>query len=313
MKQSFIRTLQNRLLLEKKIGWILLNIIIVTVSCSKNNSYPGESIKNENTAKGTIVTPFGRMNASTVMAHSPTVNVGIFGGRLQERDIVSGKVVKDLGIITNANTISQPVGTEQLGTGYTCSAQIPLTDTIKSFKTKWVVPNSPKTSNFTFYWNGMSGGAFAQPVLQWEDSSWTIANWYFLGGLYHHGTFVNVNPGDTVQGIMDLLSHTDTSYTYKIYFKGHPEADQIVTYPTRSTLVYEVLEPAYGGPVFDTSSYLPPDPLIKMFNINLTTSKNNISTLNWIIGGNKLKTASGKNSEVISNSATNGEIDFYFR
>jgi len=200
------------------------------------------------------------------------------------------------------------------GASYT-SADVPSGDTIKSFSTSWIVPSTPPRDSTIFWWNGLDGGAL-QPVLQWENGSWTIANWYFnddldgQGPTYHHGTFVPVTPGTQLTGVIELVSFTANSFTYKESFVGYPAAD--VTF-TRTVLATQLVEDQEAY----TNTYLafPPDSVVKMTGINcITTKGTHPPDLNWTVRDPLTKTPTGHLAfEVITPSSSNGEVDFFIR
>ncbi len=200
------------------------------------------------------------------------------------------------------------------GASYT-SADVPSGDTIKSFSTSWIVPSTPPRDSTIFWWNGLDGGAL-QPVLQWENGSWTVANWYFNddhdgeGPTYHHGTFVPVTPGTHLTGVIELVSFTNNSFTYKESFVGYPAAD--VTF-TRTVLATQLVEDQEAY----TNTYLafPHDPVVKMTGINcITTKGTHPPDLNWTVKDPLTKTPTGHLAfEVISPSSSNGEVDFFIR
>ncbi len=200
------------------------------------------------------------------------------------------------------------------GASYT-SADVPSGDTIKSFSTSWIVPSTPPRDSTIFWWNGLDGGAL-QPVLQWENGSWTIANWYFnddldgQGPTYHHGTFVPVTPGTHLTGVIELVSFTTDSFTYKESFVGYPAAD--VTF-TRAVLATQLVEDQEAY----TNTYLafPQDPVVKMTGINcITTKGTHPPDLNWTVKDPLTKTPTGHLAfEVINPSSSNGEVDFFIK
>ncbi len=198
------------------------------------------------------------------------------------------------------------------GGGY-ASANLPAGDTIKSFSTTWTVPVTPPRDSTIFWWNGLDGGA-CQPVLQWENGSWTIANWYFndnndgQGATYHHGTFVPVTSGTSLTGVITLVSYTATSFTYKESFTGYPAADVTFTRTTLATSLVEDQE-AY------TNTYLvfPNQTKLQMTGIDcVLTNGTHPPNLNWTFGEGTYTTPNGyPQILVVSPSSSNGEIDFY--
>ena len=194
------------------------------------------------------------------------------------------------------------------GASYT-SADLPPGDTIKSFSTSWIVPSTPPRDSTIFWWNGLDRGAL-QPVLQWENGSWTIANWYFNNGNYHHGKFVPVAPGTQLTGVIELISFTTDSFTYKESFVGYPAADVTFKRSTLATGLVECQE-AY------TNTYLafPSDSVVRMTGISCTTTRGtHPPDLHWTVRDPLTKTPTGRLAfEVINPSSSNGEIDFFIR
>lgn len=186
---------------------------------------------------------------------------------------------------------------------------------IQSFATTWVVPRKALDSIntvTTFLWNGLDGGAI-QPVMQWDEGygyNYSIANWYFINGNYFHGTFVPVNPGDTLVATVTYLSNTDdTSWTYKETFAGYPQADVTLTRPTEAT------DPVLAWEAYtQVLSQWPNQAYIALKNIHLTLRTGTPpDTLHWQGGdGAGNITPSGKNMVVVNNSSSNGEVDLYF-
>jgi hypothetical protein len=152
-------------------------------------------------------------------------------------------------------------------------------------------------------------GAGLQPVLQWTNGTWTIANWYLTDD-YHHGQFMPVSPGDTLTGVIEYLYHANDTFYYKESFIGYPDADVIVGRTSLATEVAVCME-AY------TNTYLalPPDTLLRMTAINcVTTTGSHKADLEWTPNANYAKTPAGNAPVVIVNpSSSNGEIDFYMK
>ncbi len=203
------------------------------------------------------------------------------------------------------------------GTGVFMSADLPTGDTIKSFSTTWTVPSTPTRDSTIFWWNGLAGGSL-QPVLQWENGAWTIANWYFnddhdgQGSTYHHGPFISVAPGTQLTGVITLVSHTATSFTYKESFLGYPLGDVTVIRSELAPSPCLCMEPY-------TNTYLafPHDKLIKMTGINcVLTNGTHPPNLNWVAANANLliPTPTGNPHYVVVNpSSSNGEVDIFMQ
>jgi hypothetical protein len=201
-----------------------------------------------------------------------------------------------------------PLDETYSGKGSYAYAELPAGDTIKSFSTSWIVPSTPPRDSTIFWWNGLDGGAL-QPVLQWENGAWTIANWYYNNGGYHHGTFVPITSGTLLTGVIELVSYTTDSFTYKESFVGYPAADVTFTRSTLATSLVECQE-AY------TNTFLafPADSVVRMTNIDcITTAGTHPSSLNWIPTSTGTTPTGHASFEVISSSSSDGEVDFFIK
>jgi|GEM_PF-1296201 len=296
-----------------------------------------------------VNTPYGLVPKSRVIEVDNKTIVKVNNGHLQMMDIASGKMIKDYGALTkeemdarkidpytyaaqlrsrygvgqalDAIPFSKPTGTNKSysgpGTSYYPGYYLgdDAISNIKTFSTNWVVPNKPlDTVNITttFLWNGLSGGAI-QPVLQWDQGqgpNYTIANWYFVAGSYMHGTFVRVNPGTNLQGLITFVSNTnDTTWTYKESFVGYPTADVTIVRNSEATGLSEDYEP-----YTTLLSAWPNQPYEAMTNIKLTLRSGTApDTLHWIgYNDGPVTTPTGYNSVVVNNSSSSGEVRFYF-
>ncbi|PSL42887.1 ricin-type beta-trefoil lectin protein [Chitinophaga niastensis] len=319
-----------------------MGLASVMLSCKKD-----QTVANESAAKtvmqtvksdSMVLTPYGMIPSSRVFEVDNNATVKIVNGHLQKLQVSTGKVLQDFGQLSeealhatnpyayaarfsgaaNARKASTTaVNSSALASGgtnypgYTVQA---AASNIKSFSTKWIVPDVPQESTSTattFLWNGIDGGAL-QPVLMWGGTAggafYAIANWYFLGGNYFHGQYVNVSPGTQLQGVITYISYDGTNWVYKESFTGYPAADVTVTRPTEATGVIECWE-AYTNIV----TQWPKNLYTAMNNINLTVrSGTPPATFNWSVSGGAITTPSGNNTVIVSNSTSNGEIDFYF-
>lgn len=310
-----------------------LSIACIMASCKKDQTTPNNSEQMTAPQDKMVQTPYGMVPAAQVFEVDNTTTVRITNGRLQKVEIASGKMIQDMGALSKEElTATNPyeyaakfksatgAGTERIASaaadgtnypGYTVSA---AASNIKSFSTKWIVPDVPQQASSTvttFLWNGISRGSL-QPVLMWGATAggafYAIANWYFLGGKYFHGKYVRVSPGTALQGVITYISDNGTDWVYKESFTGYPAADVMVTRPTEATGVIECWE-AYTSDI----TRWPNDPLVRMKNIKLTTRTGTPpATFNWSVSGGPVTTPSGNNSVIVNSSASNGEIDFYF-
>lgn len=101
---------------------------------------------------------------------------------------------------------------------------------ISFFKTLWTVPPPPATQSgqTIFLFNGLTGMSdILQPVLQWGPSSagggnyWSVGSWFVdPSGHAFHSTLANVNPGQTLVGVMALTSQAGNLLSYSCEFQG---------------------------------------------------------------------------------------------
>ena len=194
---------------------------------------------------------------------------------------------------------------------------------ITYFSTKWIVPSPPPSSNnqTVFLFNGLSPTSCSyilQPVLQWGVSEagggdyWTIANWYVSSGTeYYCDTLIKVSPGTKLQGVMEMTKDSSSLFSYNSYFIVDSSG---VTLPGCSLQVnnvvlldyaFQTLE-AYG--ITACTDY-PLDTMIKLTNI-IIKEDTVYPSMMWT-PVNSI-TEYGQETDVISNSTTNGEVDIYF-
>jgi hypothetical protein len=290
-----------------------------------------------------VITPGGPRPKSMVHYIEPGHHVSSEGGRLKMIHTATAKVVKDFGEIPKHNKQSEsrvvrakPLN--KLGGGATPG---PITDgwiinsewtnttgnPISYFSSKWVVPPAPATDNgqLVYLFNGIqqtnSGPFILQPVLQWGNSpagggsNWAITNWYVdgQGGLALHGSLVNVNPGDELQGVMTLTGQSGGTCDYQSSFIGNPTADLTVTGIDELKWANETLE-CYGFSAF--SDY--PDTDLTAFydiEIKLRTSNSPVTdveaNINWLADNSV--TDNGQQCVIVSNDSPAGEVYLYYR
>jgi len=110
---------------------------------------------------------------------------------------------------------------------------------IARLTTTWRVPPAPanQASQLIYFFNGIepgNGSIIVQPVLQWGDSGadddglnrtgpfWTVASWV-VGGpddSATHTPHLRVNPGDTLVGVLNLVSRNANGFIYECEFQG---------------------------------------------------------------------------------------------
>jgi hypothetical protein len=168
-------------------------------------------------------------------------------------------------------------------TNYAVSRTTASTGSIKFFGTDWIVPQCPKNKydQVIFIFSGLETfvrkvGYILQPVLQWGKSSagggnfWAVCNWYVTSNEFFHDSLIKVDPGTKLNGVMKLLSQTDTLFTYSSSFSGLSDEFVVKNSPELSSL-YEALETYY---VQGCDEY-PAQEKITMSDIEVNTHKDN--------------------------------------
>jgi hypothetical protein len=265
--------------------------------------------------KDLVLTPGGYRHPSLVHRVEPGHALHITDGKLRIIDLA-----------TNASAdipdvMVQPGDVPGFGSGWIAYAYWLNTTghPISSFRTTWQVPSVPATqSGQTIYlFNGIDpsnvSSGILQPVLQWGPSPagggsyWSVASWYVSGnGHAFHTTPVHVNTGDTVVGVMTLTAESGGNFNYTSEFQGMPAT--ILPVHNLPELVWcnQTLE-AYS--VGQCSDY-PASIFTALQAINIQTGTAS-PALNWT-PVNQV-TDCGQHAIVVSNSATEGEVDIYYR
>ncbi|KAF7323313.1 hypothetical protein HMN09_00112100 [Mycena chlorophos] len=177
----------------------------------------------------TVRTPKGERDASTV--HTVPS-----GGKVVHIDESTVHIMDHTGALVKKVTLrpdlDPPAPTPAAGaptpeeTGWVAYASWLNSGTpIGSFKTTWSVPPTPadNVGQTIFLFNSIEPSSFDaifQPVLQWGGSAagggayWAVATWY----LYPGGTFVNtlidVNVGQVLDGEIQLVGGSGSTYNY---------------------------------------------------------------------------------------------------
>lgn len=262
-----------------------------------------------------VLTPGGFRHPSLVHRIEPGHALNMAEGRPQLMNMKSKKFTA----ITRATV--KPAEVPALGSGWIAYAywNNPTSNPVSNFTTKWTVPPSPSASDgqVIFLFNGIqnfgTNYGILQPVLQWGVSAagggayWSIASWYVTsGGDAFHTNLIQVNAGDTLTGVMKLKSKSGSFFSYTSEFTGI--ADTTLTVNDIAQLLWcnETLE-AYR---IDQCTDYPNTTRTAFRNIAIKTG-NVTPTLNWT-PVNQV-TDCGQYAEVISNSATTGEVDIHYR
>lgn len=197
---------------------------------------------------------------------------------------------------------------------------------IASLSTTWVVP--PKPNSYVkgvswAVWNGLQyningSSRIIQPVMGWNwfgQPAYTIANWWETAdGKYHHGEVVTVKPGTKLTGIMALVKHSGSNWTYKLSFKGYSAADVQFTIPAEANQLYEVIE--LRGPInaYKPSLVPPNTAYAKMTNIAVAMQSGYArpATLKWSGGSKSTIRPQTASTTVINNSSTKGQVNIHY-
>jgi hypothetical protein len=274
-----------------------------------------------------VLTPGGLRPSSQVhLIESGTVIDGS-DGRLRKLGS-SGEMLTDFGVLQRHTTgvplhpgnvaHPEPKATPAFGSGWiTFASWTNATGTpVSSFSTTWTVPDPPATQSgqVIFLFPGIQNATMIyQPVLQWGVSAagggnyWTVASWYVdgQGGLALHSNLVQVNPGDTLVGVMTLTGQSGGHFSYNCVFKGIANASLPIANVDQLTWFVETLE-CYG--ITKASDY-PDVALTEMRDIRIATGSTN-PAMTW--GVNNMVTDCGQHTVIQSNSSTAGIVDLNY-
>jgi hypothetical protein len=154
-----------------------------------------------------------------------------------------------------------------------------------------------------------------QPVLQWGSSGgglgggqyWSVASWYVTSdGNAFHTPHVQVNAGDTIVGVMTLSSPSGTMFNYNCEFDGISGTSLPVQNIAELLWCNETLE-AYS--ISDCTDY-PATAYTPFRSIQIKTGKTT-PIVTWTPVN--MVTDCGQHAAVVSDSATDGEVDIYYR
>lgn len=278
-----------------------------------------------------VLTPGGFRPKSQVKMIEPGHVLRVTGGNLQKIQRQTGKVAADFGQLPyrpenepnlpkNVFVPAPPKAAKApaFGSGWISYSYWPNNtgNAISSFATTWTVPPEPATQSgqTIFLFNGIQNATMIyQPVLQFGPSAagggnfWAVASWYVdgQGGIANHSTLVRVNPGDVLVGIMRLTGSGPNGFDYDCVFEGIPNSDLQVQNIPQLTWACETLE-AYN---ITTCSDYPATEETMFRGISIQTGGIRPS-LAWTPVN--AVTDCGQKCIVVSNSATNGEVDIYY-
>lgn len=259
-----------------------------------------------------VPTPHGYMPKNKVIEIDNTQRMSVSSdGCLIVTSKLDGSLVKNYGKISEKSA--------QLKTNEISSENYPGwqsyadASNISEFRTSWAVPAEPEKKEpygLFYIWNGLAGGGL-QPVLSWgyHGAMYEISNWAFVGDTYVHGTYMEINSGDIITGVISFDGIEENTWVYNVTFEGYPDCDLQVGRDTSANGVAEVME-SYTQDMTQIPSSL----YCAMYDINMTVTDGSVlpAEFNWSVSGSAHDTPSGYNTVIVDSSTLNGEIDIYF-
>lgn len=224
-----------------------------------------------------------------------------------------------------------PAGPGGLGSGWITYAQwdSPAAVPITEFSTTWIVPEAPVTDSGQeiYIYNGAqyslnpNNNPIIQPVLQWgvmphqeteggaitftTADSWSVASYFYGGPTPQLSGVVQVNPGDSLTGVITQAEQAGNEFTYTCEFSGMPTTKITVENIPQLLFWFETLE-CYG--LTRTSDY-PAAAGTRMTSISIASDR---GTPGLIWAPQFDHSEIGETTSVISNSPQNGEVDISY-
>jgi hypothetical protein len=276
-----------------------------------------------------VITPGGRRAAKLVQEVAPGTLVHVADGRMRHVT-PAGEHVRDVGPmpphekgvpLMPANVVQPPVQSPDFGTGWITSADFKSKKPLQSFVTTWVVPAAPATNDkqLLFLFNGLqNSSSILQPVLQWGyngkfgGAGWCVSCWLAdgKGGPGSYSPPVNVNVGDTLTGRMTRshdLPPPSRSVQWNCEFVGIAKAGISAVVDEEFLDCVETLECYY---ISRASDY--PRAMVTVMSAIAITNKDGTSPalgwtpIDWV-------TDLGQHTVIVSDSATSGEVQLWYR
>jgi hypothetical protein len=273
-----------------------------------------------------VITPGGLRRKSLVHHIPEGTYVDGSEGRLRHMR-PSGEVLADFGplemrpagrALMPANIVVPPAEAPTLGSGWITYATWTnaSANAVSRFTTTWTVPQPPETQSgqVIFLFNGIQNSTMIyQPVLQWGPSAagggdyWAVACWYADGQNGHstYSSLVQVNPGETLVGVMTLTGQGPQGYSYNCVFQGISGATLAIQNVEQLTDCVETLECYYLTRPTD----YPNADMIDMQAIEMATG-NTTPALAW--AAVDAVTDIGQHTIVVSDSTANGSVELFF-
>jgi len=311
--------------------------LLVMNGCQKNTNEPAATANQTEPAtvaeNGSVLTPVGYMDKSKVHYIAPGFHLNVDHGHLQKVETATNRLVEDFGEVkpldpkynlalrSSTSARGGVVPYVQGWIAYSYWTNPTTSNPITNFTTNWVVPSAPsnKGSQTLFFFNGMQNGTTSasyiiQPVLQWGPSAagggkyWAIANWYVSSSSAYFGSLLTVTTGTSLKGILKQTAVSGSNYSYNSSFSGYASSNalQINNVP-QAYWASETLE-SYG--VSTPSTMYPPSSYIAFSSIVMQQGTV-YAPLSWSTA--QATSGSAQKAVVVSNSASNGEVDIYFR
>jgi hypothetical protein len=263
------------------------------------------------------VTPGGVRPKSMVHEVKPGQIVDLDGATLKRFDLATRKFIEPLGV--NADVKAKAAVLPALGSGWiTFGSYVENSSNIINFMTTtWTVPPAPTKSDgqVIFLFNGLQDSPVThilQPVLQWGVSAdgggakWSVASWFVdSSNNAFKTTLVDVNPGDTLTGVMRMTSNSAGKFNYTCEFSNIANTSLTVNNVNQLVMPVETLE-CYS--ITECRDY-PNAISTSMRGISVNTSTGALITS---FGGTNAITDCGQHTIVASNTAGSGEIDLFY-
>jgi len=263
------------------------------------------------------VTPGGVRPKSMVHEVQPGEIVDLAGATFKRFDLATRKFIEPSQIEADVRAMAAEL--PALGSGWiTFAAYVESSANVIDFMTTtWTVPPAPTKSDgqLIYLFNGLQDSPVThilQPVLQWGVSpdgggaKWSVASWFVDSSNNAFKTpLVDVNPGDTLTGVMRMTSSSGGKFNYTCEFTGISGTKLTVNNTNQLVMPVETLE-CYS--LSDCRDY-PNALMTSMRAISVNTSTGALTT-NFAV--TNAITDCGQHTVVNSNTAGSGEVDLFY-
>jgi hypothetical protein len=322
---------------------IMIFLILIISGCRKDISSANINSKIIDFSNGgeLVQTPYGWKPKAFVHLIEPGTYLMKENGRYKKVDQITNKILEDFGEVSPklnngftspednkslrkfSDLIDNQIGPSGFPSGYVTYAQFlqSPTNPITYFATSWTVPPAPTTNDqqTVFLWNGLWDGVndVVQPVLQWGITTadgqgggpnWYIACWYAAQPYFYHGTFIPVNTGVNLQGIVGGGSSGNNTFSYSAKFSNYSNSINISGVSQLSYTI-EALEAVNISKTSDFPYGTYSDE--RMTGINMLTSNGN-PTITWSPEKGPGATYDQFTNVINNGTKGSGEVDLYF-